>query len=104
MFLVLLVAVISCHTPEDAQDFLDSKENFEDNWWESDNFGVCLMVDSSEGMVVFDDGVAKDFYPYEFESPNIYHIENYAAKIFPNEWCWDVVIGIAHETVCECTL
>jgi len=104
MFFLLLLCLFSCHTPEDAQEFLETKAEFENNWWESDNWGVCLLVDPNVEMVVFDDGDDKEFYPYEFEAPNIYHLEDYTAKVFPNEWCWDIVVGLAHETVCECTL
>ena len=104
MFFLLLLCLFSCHTLEDAESFLETQNDFENNWWESDNFGVCLLVDPDEGMVVFDDGIDKDFYPYEFEPPNIYYIEDYKAKVFPNEQCYDIVVSLMHETICECTL
>ena len=104
MFFLLLMCLFSCHTSEDAEDFFDQKEKFENNWWDSDNFGVCLLVDSYEGMVIFDDGEDREFYSYEFEYPNIYYIKNYTVKVFPKEECYDIVIGLVHETVCECVL
>jgi len=104
MFFLLLMCLLSCHTPNEAWEFFDQKEEFENHWWESNKFEVCLLVDSHENMVIFDDGDGTGFYPYEFESPNIYHIEDYTAKVFPNEECYDVVVGLSHETMCECIL
>jgi|TARA_R110000824_G_scaffold121973_6_gene278539 hypothetical protein len=103
MFFLLLSCLICCHTPKEAEEFFEQREKFEDNWWESDIFGVCLLVDSKEGMVVFDDGNDKEFFPYEFEPLNTYHIDDRTVKVWPNEQCYDVVLDLVQETICECT-
>ena len=103
MFFLLILCLICCHTQEQAEEFFKQRESFENSWWESENFGVCMLVDSKEGMVIFSDGEYKEFFPYEFESPNIYHIEDYEAEIYPNEQCYDIVIKPLQEKICECS-
>ena len=103
MFFVLMLCLICCHTPEQAEEFFEQRQEFENNWWESDQFGVCLLVDPEQEVVIFDDGNNQDFFPYEFESPNIYYIESYTARVYPNEECYDIVVKPLQETICECT-
>tara|TARA_R110002060_G_scaffold27726_8_gene37609 strand:- start:493 stop:807 length:315 start_codon:yes stop_codon:yes gene_type:complete len=103
MFFLLLLCLICCHTPEEAQEFLEQKEEFESSWWESDLFGVCLLVNPEDSTIVFNNENGTELFPYEFESPNIYHVESYSAKVFPNEHCYDIVVGLMQETICECS-
>lgn len=101
---VLLLSLFYCRSYEEAEEFYESRLNFEDNWWFSNTYGVCLLVDSYKDSIIFDspDGVYST--PYIFEAPNLYHVDEYGytAKVYQNEQCYDIVISILSETVCEC--
>jgi|ETNvirenome_6_85_1030632.scaffolds.fasta_scaffold25044_3 hypothetical protein len=104
MNLIILILLAGCHSYEDAQKFLDVKTEFENIWWESELYGVCGIIDTNENDMALDNGDVTWSYPYEFEEPNIYYVENYTALVYQNDHCFDIVISIFSETVCECPL
>lgn len=102
-FFILLVS--SCYTSSEAEDFYNEQSSFENRWWRSEIFDICLLVEPSEENIYFEDYEGTYFVPYRFESPNLYHIDDYdyTAKVYPNHDCYDIVVGIISETVCECS-
>jgi hypothetical protein len=103
---ILLILSLACtRTQEEADGFLEVRNDFEENFWEVEDH-MCFIVKTELGEVRIVDTETDEWwiYDYTFSPPNTYNIEGKNVDVYESEedGCYDLTHSILNRTVCEC--